>query len=177
MQAAVEEQEQDPRQVALDAWCAAGMGEIPLPESRAQWMELPLHVKAQVEAKNLGLFQFFNGTQPLPAALERKLALGGLDQLDPTSDGPVLEACGRLLEAQQLRDRIMAERIATFEEGTAAFAEASQQQQEQWAAAQAAGMERAQAAARSEWVGSLGGRPNPLVADAIRLGALAPGVR
>jgi hypothetical protein len=163
------EEEQDPRQVALDAWCAAGLGELPLPESREQWMEMPLHVKMQLQARNVGLFEMFNGVQPLPADLERRMRLGQLT----IEDGPIVEAAGHLQVAAELKDRAMAERWRVFEEGTAAAAAAAAEQQEQWAQLQVEGKARADAEARSRYIASLQSGQPQRVADLLPAQVLA----
>jgi hypothetical protein len=163
------EEEQDPRQVALDAWCAAGLGELPLPESREQWMEMPLHVKMQLQARNVGLFEMFNGVQPLPADLERRMRLGQLT----IEDGPIVEAAGHLQVAAELKDRAMAERWRVFEEGEAARAVAAAEQQEEWSRLQAEGKAHADAEARSRYVASLQSGQPQRVADLLPAQVLA----
>jgi hypothetical protein len=141
--------EQEARDQALSGWIAAGMGALPLPASPAEFQELPMHIRMQLQARDLPLYELMAGPkQPLPAETEARLRSNQLTQ----ADGPVLEGCGFLQEADALKERLLQERWSTFEAGNAARAEASQQQQAEWAAAQAAGQERFNAAAKAHYI-------------------------
>lgn len=165
--------ENEARQVAMAGWLKAGLGDLPLPESREEFAALPLAAKLQLQSADPALFELFCPPRRLPAELEVRLAAGKLTQ----ADGPLLEAAGHLQAAQQLKDSILAQKVAAFEEGQRLAAEARQQADALAEAQRLASAEREQAAARADWVASFGGRPNPRLGQAIALGGLTPGAR
>lgn len=163
------------RLVRLRQWAGAGFGGVPMPETPEQWAAIPEMIRARIATDAPGVARQFVAPAPLPAEVELRRLAG---TLNPQIDGPVLEEAGWLEEAAQLRQQVMAERIAAFEEGQRQAAEAAAAQQAAWEQQRLAGEAQANAQARGTWLWSIqSGQPNPLTQQAVALGQLQPGAR
>jgi hypothetical protein len=167
-------EQQSKRTARLEAWDRAGLGDHPLPEPGDDLIGMPLHLRARLEAHAPELARELLPAQPLPARLELKLSRGDLSAFEP-EDVEHLLAANRGDVVEQLRQRHQEEMWATFEQGHAAVVDPERRAQEQaeMEARRLASEAQSNAAARGQWLAATNaGAPNPLVADAIRLGRL-----
>jgi hypothetical protein len=101
------------RQAALEGWVRAGLGSMPLPSCREEFKALGLDVQLALQAADPALFEMFNGTQPLAAEVELRMAAG---QLTP-ADADQLEAAGFISDAARLRREHVQQVWDSFEQG------------------------------------------------------------
>jgi hypothetical protein len=164
-------EQQTQRTQRLERWVKAGFDDAPLPDSLEG---APMHVLAKLTAVDPALARELGATAPLPAGVELKLSRGDLAAFEP-EDVEHLERAGHHEVIQQLRQRHQEQMWATFEQGHAAVVDPERRAQEQaeMEARRLASEAQSNAAARGQWLAATNaGAPNPLVADAIRLGRL-----
>jgi hypothetical protein len=172
LQREVAAEQQTQRTQRLERWAKLGpeFDAQPLPDSIA---DAPMHVQMKVAAVDPELARELGVTTPLPAGAELRLSKG-IDFLQP-EDVPALEAAGHHETIAKLRQRHQEQMMATFEANHAAAMdpELKAQEQAEMEARRLASEAQSNAAARGQWLAATNaGAPNPLVADAIRLGRL-----